>query len=132
MQQQLTVLKKQLTDHVLQRSNRSWFLLALVLLFIAMKSKKRRRKRHDKKAWDYEKLQSMIKDNKISIPTMFIDLDVFESNVKFMASVAKKHNKTLRMATKSIRCPYLIHHAMKVANGTFKGIHTVSRLYFNV
>jgi len=64
----------------------------------------------------------MIKDNKLSVPSMFIDLDVFEANVKMMAAVAKRNHKTLRMATKSIRCPHLIRHAMKVADGTFKGL----------
>eukprot|EP00485_Elphidium_margaritaceum_P012384 CAMPEP_0202686042 /NCGR_PEP_ID=MMETSP1385-20130828/1838_1 /ASSEMBLY_ACC=CAM_ASM_000861 /TAXON_ID=933848 /ORGANISM="Elphidium margaritaceum" /LENGTH=456 /DNA_ID=CAMNT_0049340541 /DNA_START=177 /DNA_END=1544 /DNA_ORIENTATION=+ len=68
----------------------------------------------------------MIKDNAVALPAMFIDLDVFERNVEILAGMAKKHDKTLRIATKSIRCPYLIEHAMRVSNGVFKGFECFS------
>merc|ERR1712087_1056577 len=53
---------------------------------------------------------------------MLVDLDIFESNVKTLATIAKQSNKTLRCATKSLRCPRLIEHAMRTAEGTFKGL----------
>eukprot|EP00484_Ammonia_sp_Unknown_P025414 CAMPEP_0197024988 /NCGR_PEP_ID=MMETSP1384-20130603/5440_1 /TAXON_ID=29189 /ORGANISM="Ammonia sp." /LENGTH=447 /DNA_ID=CAMNT_0042453463 /DNA_START=228 /DNA_END=1571 /DNA_ORIENTATION=+ len=53
---------------------------------------------------------------------MFIDLDVFEQNVKTLVSFTQKHQKTLRLATKSIRCPHLIQHAIRVSDGGIKGI----------
>ena len=104
------------------QSNRSLFLFgALLLIIIGMKSRKRNRKRHNGKAWNYKLLNKMVKENNISVPAMFIDLDCIEQNVKTLASLANKYNKTLRIATKSIRCPYLIKHAMKISNGTLKG-----------
>ena len=99
-----------------------WTFAAIITVaYVIYKRKKKQKKKHNKKAWNYKLLKQMVKENNIQIPAMFVDLDVFEKNVKTLASIAKKNNKTLRMATKSIRCPYLIHHAMKISNGTLKG-----------
>eukprot|EP01084_Bolivina_argentea_P173980 301366_1 len=112
----------QITKCLLKYQKRNALLFVIILLLITMKYKKRKRKKHNNTAWNYKLLKQMIKQNNISIPAMFIDLDVFEQNVKTLSSIAQKYNKTLRIATKSIRCPYLIQHAMRISNGTFKGL----------
>eukprot|EP01083_Nonionella_stella_P069039 183739_1 len=104
------------------RSKRSTLLFGMLLFALFLfKRRKRKRKRHNTKAWNYKLLNQMIKDNNISLPAMFIDLDCFEQNIKTLSSIANKYNKTIRIATNSIRCPYLIHHAFKISNGTLKG-----------
>ena len=126
MEPKLSIMEqtiKQLRKLISTQTNRSLFLFgALLLIIFSMKSRKRNKKRHNGKAWNWKLLNKMIKENNISAPSMFIDLDVFEQNVLKLANLANKYNKTLRMATKSIRCPHLITHAMKISNGTLKGI----------
>ena len=52
---------------------------------------------------------------------MFVDLDIFETNVKRIADIVRPSEKTLRMATKSIRCPQLIKWIRDTDRDIFKG-----------
>ena len=105
---------------------------ALVTLYKWITKQKRNKRRNNNK-WDYNSMKLFIKNNDIKIPAMIIDIDIFRENVKILASHAKKYNKTLRMATKSIRVPYLIDYALTVSD-VLKGfmcfsVFEASKLY---
>jgi D-serine deaminase-like pyridoxal phosphate-dependent protein len=57
--------------------------------------------------WTYERLKHLIKDE--PLPCMIIDLDIIEQNLNSYS----KYHKPLRLATKSIRVPTLIHKIAK-------------------
>ena len=39
------------------------------------------------------------------LPLAFIDLDKFDANVAYVAQLARAAGKTIRLGSKSIRCP---------------------------
>ncbi len=58
----------------------------------------------------------------IKLPAMFVDLDQFEANVLALKKISDSTQKKLRLATKSLRVPYLIHHALKIGSSTYQGL----------
>ena len=82
-----------------------------LLIFMRTKLKKTKAKAlvsSKADAWNYAELKNLISNNTVSLPTMIVDLDAFEANVRQLVHVAHKHGKKLRIATKSIRCLELI------------------------
>ena len=72
--------------------------------------------------WDYDKLRNMIKDKGINLPAMFVDVDILDSNINKLVNITRPSGKTLRIATKSIRCPELIQRVLDKGGGVFKGL----------
>lgn len=56
-----------------------------------------------------------------SLPLAFIDLDLMDENIKKISKVAEKTNKTIRIASKSIRSVDVLQYILKT-NPVFKGI----------
>lgn len=67
-----------------------------------------------------EKMIELLKSEKL--PAIVVDLDAFDRNVKALTLFGKP----IRLATKSIRVPALIHRAMDSYPGIFKGLMTYS------
>ena len=57
---------------------------------------------------------------------MFVDLDLVDYNIKRLVNMAKPSGKTIRVATKSIRCAKLIDRILKRGKGVMKGLMTYS------
>ena len=56
------------------------------------------------------------------LPCAVIDLDAFEANIDTLVAPASAANKTLRPATKSIRCLDLLRRIRKRGGGTVSGV----------
>ena len=80
------------------------------------------------KHWDYDKLTKMLQESSkfsklsINLPCFIVDLSIFDNNVRTLCRSTQEHNKTMRIATKSVRCPYLIHRALDIAKGGINGL----------
>lgn len=69
---------------------------------------------------DYETLRVLVEDE--ALPAMVVDLDAFDHNVNTAASICRQANKTLRLASKSIRVPTLIQRCLQLHPDVFRGI----------
>ena len=56
------------------------------------------------------------------LPLAFVDLDRFDANIDYVAGTQENSGKTIRVASKSIRCPYLIRRVFEKGGPVFKGI----------
>lgn len=56
------------------------------------------------------------------MPLSLVDLDCFDANVAYVAGTQKENGKTVRVASKSIRCLNLIRRVFDVGGSSFKGI----------
>ncbi len=56
------------------------------------------------------------------LPLAFVDLDRFDANVAYVAETQKNSGKTIRVASKSIRCLDLIRRVFTIGGSAFKGI----------
>lgn len=70
---------------------------------------------------DYQYYKNIFKD--VELPYAFVDLDLFDENIKQIAPRAK--DKTIRIASKSVRCRALIKRALD-ANPIYQGIMAYS------
>ncbi|MFA5905581.1 MAG: alanine racemase, partial [Desulfobacula sp.] len=68
----------------------------------------------------YDRYKSLFKDERF--PLAFVDLDRFDRNVAYVAKTQEKTGKTIRVASKSIRCPALIQRVFDQGRGAYKGI----------
>lgn len=68
---------------------------------------------------NYTKLSNAIKEEQL--PSMLVDIDQFDQNLETIISIAKKHGKKLRPATKSLRVPYLINRIKEIGGDTISG-----------
>lgn len=75
----------------------------------------------EKDNWNYVDIREMLQKDNTSLPVMMVDLDAFEYNVKTIVSICRKYGKQLRIATKSIRCPYLIKLIANFSSGVLSG-----------
>jgi D-serine deaminase-like pyridoxal phosphate-dependent protein len=69
---------------------------------------------------DYFYYRDLFKGRRL--PLAFVDLDRFDANVDYVADTQKHSGKTIRVASKSIRCPDLIRRVFDKGGPTFKGI----------
>jgi D-serine deaminase-like pyridoxal phosphate-dependent protein len=58
------------------------------------------------------------------LPCALVDLDAFDANVRALVAPLEGTGKTLRLATKSVRCPALVQRAMDLAGPTARGLMT--------
>lgn len=54
-------------------------------------------------------------------PLAFVDLDLLDENIRAIADHARSHSKTVRVASKSVRCPAVLRRIIG-ANPVFQGI----------
>ncbi len=60
------------------------------------------------------------------LPCALVDLDALEANARTLDAMARDHGKTLRLASKSVRCPRLIRLILEGGQGTVRGLMTYS------
>jgi len=60
------------------------------------------------------------------LPCALVDLDAFDANARALASALEGSGKTLRVATKSLRCPDLVARARERAGRVTRGLMTYS------
>jgi D-serine deaminase-like pyridoxal phosphate-dependent protein len=60
------------------------------------------------------------------LPAALVDLAAFEANADRLLEIARRGGKTLRLATKSIRCPALVQRALERGKGAARGLMTYS------
>lgn len=58
------------------------------------------------------------------LPCALIDLDALEANVRALVAPLRGTSKTLRVATKSVRCPDLVRRVMDAAGPVARGLMT--------
>ncbi len=56
------------------------------------------------------------------LPCAVVDLDAFESNIDTLLAPARAAHKTLRPATKSLRCPELLRRIAERGDGVVRGL----------
>jgi len=56
------------------------------------------------------------------LPLAFVDLDRFDANVAYVAASQAESGKTIRVASKSIRCLDLIRRVFEIGGSVFRGI----------
>jgi D-serine deaminase-like pyridoxal phosphate-dependent protein len=85
-------------------------LIAAVQWYYANKSraKQRKEKREIGRVWEYSSILTIVEENKLSLPCMLVDVDVYTQNFLNLFQIAAKHKKKLRLASKSIRSVELI------------------------
>jgi D-serine deaminase-like pyridoxal phosphate-dependent protein len=59
-----------------------------------------------------------------AMPCALVDLDALEANARALAAPLGGSGKTLRVATKSVRCPELVRRVMEVAAPVARGLMT--------
>lgn len=69
---------------------------------------------------DYGFYRQALRDRRL--PLAFVDLDRFDANVAYVAATQAKSGKTIRVASKSIRCLDLIRRVFEVGGSVFRGI----------
>src|SRR5579871_2581453 len=62
----------------------------------------------------------------LPLPCAFVDLDALEHNVRELTRPLSGSGKTLRIATKSVRCPDLVAHVQTKAGALARGLMTYS------
>lgn len=72
----------------------------------------------------WQRLRRAVKD--VPLPCALVDLDALERNARTLDAIARDHKKTLRLATKSVRCPRLIRMILDGGKGTVRGLMTYS------
>lgn len=71
----------------------------------------------------YQYYNQLFKD--LPLPLAYCNLDLFDQNINDIALRVKNSNKTIRIASKSIRCTYLLKRIL-AANPIYKGIMSFS------
>jgi D-serine deaminase-like pyridoxal phosphate-dependent protein len=74
----------------------------------------------DTKNLVYEKYKKIFSGYRY--PLAFVDLDKFDDNIAYVAATQKKTGKSIRVASKSIRCLDLIKRVFTRGQGAYKGI----------
>lgn len=72
----------------------------------------------------YERYKRLIRDERL--PVALVDLDAVDHNIETLLADVRRHGKTLRLASKSIRCPWLLKYITEKGQGTIKGILSYS------
>jgi len=69
---------------------------------------------------EYIKYRTLLKGQRL--PLAFVDLDRFDDNVAYVAATQKNSNKTIRVASKSIRCVDLIRRVFRKGGDAYQGV----------
>ena len=60
----------------------------------------------------------------LQLPVAFVDLAAFDANLARLLAPARAHGKSVRLASKSLRCPALIERAIALSDGQIHGLMT--------
>ena len=71
--------------------------------------------------WRYDQLKKLVHENSVRLPAIFVDLEVFDRNTKQLVDLVRNSGKSLRIATKSIRCHYLIKRIQNLGRDVVSG-----------
>ncbi|MCK5311899.1 MAG: alanine racemase, partial [Desulfobacteraceae bacterium] len=74
----------------------------------------------DTKNLEYDKYKKIFKGYRY--PLAFVDLDKFDENIAYVAETQQKTGKTIRIASKSIRCLDLIKRVFEKGKDAYQGI----------
>ena len=88
-----------------------------------------RKRQRNTKHWHYCRLKKMIKENDIQLPAMFVDLDLFQDNIRKKLARASMFDKSVRLSTRSIRCPYLMQEILRISNRIISGNQLLSAIF---
>ncbi len=69
---------------------------------------------------DYIQVKKCIEG--LRLPLAFVDLEAFDHNIAYVAATQKRTGKTIRVASKSIRCLDLIRRVFEKGGSVFQGI----------
>ena len=69
---------------------------------------------------DYIRYRALLKGQRL--PLAFVDLDRFDDNVAYVAATQKNTSKTIRVASKSVRCVDLIRRIFEKGGDVYQGI----------
>lgn len=75
-------------------------------------------------AQQYERYRRLIAYERL--PVALVDLDAVDHNIETLLADVRRHGKTLRLASKSIRCPWLLRYITEMGQGTIRGILSYS------
>ena len=70
----------------------------------------------------YESLRKIFQSQRM--PLAFVDLDAFDANVDYAASIAQSAGKMLRIGTKSMRCLRLMERVLAHPSSVYRGFLT--------
>ena len=70
--------------------------------------------------WEYGKLKELVESE--PLPAMLVDLDCLDENISRIAEMVSGFGKKIRIASKSIRVPWLLEYIMKKGGSHFQGI----------
>ncbi|MCP4717888.1 MAG: amino acid deaminase/aldolase [Desulfobacteraceae bacterium] len=68
----------------------------------------------------YESYKDLFKGHRF--PLAFVDLDKFDRNIAYVAKTQADTGKTIRVASKSLRCLELLKRVFKKGGGVFQGV----------
>jgi hypothetical protein len=77
---------------------------------------------------DQQTVKSIVKALKEPMPTCMVDIGAFDSNTDHFALMARHSGKTIRVATKSIRVPWLIARLQQRHPDVFQGLMCFSAI----
>jgi D-serine deaminase-like pyridoxal phosphate-dependent protein len=72
----------------------------------------------------YENYRRLIQGERL--PLALVDLDAVDDNIETLLADVRRHQKTLRLASKSIRCLWLLKYITERGQGTIRGILSYS------
>lgn len=72
----------------------------------------------------YERYRSLIQNERL--PLALVDLDAVDHNIEVLLADVRRHGKTLRIASKSIRCPWLLRYITDRGQGAIRGVLSYS------
>jgi len=70
--------------------------------------------------WDYGKIKNMLLGREL--PAMLVNLDCLDYNIANVRALAEASGKNIRIASKSIRVPYLLQYIQERGGSSFQGI----------
>ena len=62
----------------------------------------------------------------VHLPAALVNLNAFQKNAETISSLVRPSGKTLRIASKSLRCPHLLRLAIDQAPDLIKGVMSFS------
>lgn len=70
--------------------------------------------------WDYNSIKEALRD--VELPAMLVNLDNLDFNIDRSRALAEKCQKKIRIASKSIRVPYLLNYILEKGGEAFCGL----------
>lgn len=69
---------------------------------------------------EYHQFQALLARERL--PAALVHMEALEANLELILAPVQAHGKTLRLASKSIRVPYLLRHLMERSRGLARGV----------